>query len=45
MEDCGSMKNIKKKNNKKITIKYISDHRKHRFELEDEQKCNPTEFL
>ena len=27
------------------TIKYISDHRKHRFELEDGSKSNPTEFL
>ena len=28
-----------------ITVKYPSDHRKHRYELVDEPKNNPTEFL
>ena len=27
------------------TVKYPSGHRKHRYELVDEPKCNPTEFL
>ena len=27
------------------TVKYPSDHRKHRYELVDEPKSNPTEFL
>ena len=30
---------------KVTTTKYLSDNRKHRYELVDEPKNNPTEFL
>ena len=30
---------------KVTTAKYLSDNRKHRYELVDEPKNNPTEFL
>ena len=43
MKDCGSIRNIYKKN--VITVKYDWGHRNHLFELVDEPKSNPTEFL
>ena len=41
-------KNIEEGLNRKklwaTTLKYLSDHRKHRYELADEPKNNPIEF-
>ena len=49
MEYCGWMKNIKERldhnNMPLIAVKYVSDHKKHRYELVDEPKNNPTEIL
>ena len=42
MECCGKMKNIKEgldhKSLREVTIKYHSDHRKHKYELIEEPK-------
>ena len=49
MEYCGWMKNIKERldhnNMQLIAVKYVSDHKKHRYEIVDEPKNNPTEIL
>ena len=40
-------KQIKERLDKKLqvaTVKYIAGHKKHRYELADEPKNNPTEF-
>ena len=36
---------LDQKNLGEITIKYHSDHRKHKYEIIDEPKNNLTEFL
>ena len=33
------------KNLRVATLKYVSNHRKHRYELADKPKKKPTEFL
>ena len=36
---------LSQKNFQMTTVKYLSDHRKRRYELIDEPKNNPTQFL
>ena len=35
---------IDHKNLRVTTVKYLSEHKKHRYELTDEPKNNPAEF-
>ena len=49
MENYGWIKNIKEgldyRNLRVTNVKYYSAYRKHRYEVVDEPKNNPTEFL
>ena len=48
MEYCGWMKNIKERldhnNMPLIAVKYVSDHKKHRYELVMNQKTTQQKF-